>query len=473
MKASRRTGRATAAGARDAGRGATGFFDLCIGDILDGYRSGSMDPVGVARRCIGQVRKYEKRCLAWACFDPVSLMHQARASAERMKAGEPARPFEGIPVGVKDIMNTADFPTQMGSPIWKDFTPGNDARIVFYLKQAGAVIPGKTVTAEFAVHTLGKTLNPHDPSRTPGTSSSGSAAAIATGMVPAALGTQTAGSIVRPASFCGVYGCKPSFGLIPRTGMLKTTDSLDTVGFFALHYADLRRVFGVVRVRGPNYPLSEAALGDRKRQEKPRGRPWRVALVKTHTWEQAHPYARSSLARLAGKLAATGLAEVEEPDLPKGMDRAHEVHATIYNKTLSYYFQDEFRRGELVSPVMKDLMRAGDGIPLDTYMDALREQERMAAAMDRFFGGYDVLVSLATAGEAPPREETERPDPALMWTMTHLPVVCAPAFTSPRGLPFGVQMAARRYNDLLLFRFCDDLRAAGLIPEGANPRVSP
>jgi Asp-tRNA(Asn)/Glu-tRNA(Gln) amidotransferase A subunit family amidase len=120
---------------------------------------------------------------------------------------------------------------------------------------------------------------------------------------------------------------------------------------------------------------------------------------------------------------------------------------------------------------MKDLMRAGERIPNEEYMKALRDQERMAGSMDRFFRDFDILVSLATAGEAPPREEAERPDPALMWTMTHLPVLCAPVFTSPQGLPFGVQIAARRYNDLLLFRFTRDLRSAGLLPEGANPRI--
>src|SRR3990167_8157472 len=191
-----------------------------------------------------------------------------------------ARLLECIPVGVKDIYNTADFPTQMGSPLWKDFTPGNDARAVYHLKRQGANIVGKTVTAEFAVHALDKTLNPYDATRTPGTSSSGSAVAVSMGMVPAATGTQTAGSIVRPASFCGVYGCKPSFGTIPRTGMLKTTDSLDQIGFFTVHAEDLRRLFDSMRVKGENYPISNAALADESRQ-KSKGDKWRVGFART------------------------------------------------------------------------------------------------------------------------------------------------------------------------------------------------
>jgi Asp-tRNA(Asn)/Glu-tRNA(Gln) amidotransferase A subunit family amidase len=163
---------------------------------------------------------------------------------------------------------------------------------------------------------------------------------------------------------------------------------------------------------------------------------------------------------------------VDEPELPAGLDRSHEIHATIYNKTLSYYFREEFRRGELVSPIMQDLIRAGLEIPVDRYRQALRDQERMARDLDRFLRGREILVSLATAGEAPPREVAERPDPALMWTMTHLPVVCAPAFTSPRGLPFGVQVASRRYNDLLLLRFLGRLRALDLVPAASFPALS-
>jgi Asp-tRNA(Asn)/Glu-tRNA(Gln) amidotransferase A subunit family amidase len=450
----------------------SGFFDMSIEDILNGYQQGTLSPLDIAETCIRQTERCEPNTLAWVHFDPDHLRGQAGATAQRIECGLPLRQLEGVPVGIKDIINTCNFPTEMGSPIWKDFTPGNDARVVFYLRQAGAMIPGKTVTAEFAVHTPGKTLNPHDPSRTPGTSSSGSAAAIATGMLPAALGTQTAGSIVRPASFCGIYGCKPSFGLIPRTGLLKTTDSLDTVGFFTLHSCDLERVFNVIHVHGKDYPLSNAALNDRKRQSIPEGRPWNIALVKTHVWEKTYPYAQKSLLDWAARLSDSSTIQVNEARLPEEMSRAHEIHATIYNKTLSYYFKEEFQNATLVSPIMKDLIMQGNHIPVKEYQKALIDQQRLAHAMDDFLKGYDIMISLSTAGEAPPREEAESPDPALMWTMTHLPVISAPVFVSPGGLPFGVQIVARRYNDPLLFRFCRQLRSLDLIPAGPNP-ISP
>jgi Asp-tRNA(Asn)/Glu-tRNA(Gln) amidotransferase A subunit family amidase len=449
----------------------TSFTVSSIADILDGYASGSVTAVDVARICVERVESLDGKYRAWTCFDADNLVRQAAEIDDRIRSGAAVRPLEGIPVGVKDIFNTADFPTQMGSPIWKGFTPGNDARSVFNLKRAGALIPGKTETAEFAVHALGDTVNPHDPLRTPGTSSSGSAVAVALGMVPVALGTQTAGSIVRPASFCGVYGCKPSFGLIPRTGVLKTTDSLDTIGFLVAHSTDLVRVFDALRVHGADYPISNRALADPRRQQRPRPK-WRVGLVRTHVWELAPAYARESLLAWAHRLETLPDVDVVDLELPAEMEAAHEVHATIYDRTLAYYFKQEFKMHELVSPIMYEIIRHGHQISVPQYETALREQERLAASMDELLKGYDIIVSLSTAGAAPLRDEREVPDPALMWTMTHLPVVSAPAFESPGGLPFGVQLAARRYNDYLLFGFVDLLREMQIIPQGAWPPVA-
>lgn len=446
------------------------FADISIGQILASYKSESISPSDVANLCINQVNKYEELYKAWVCFDAETLLKGAKACEVHLKSGL-IRPMEAIPVGVKDIFNTADFPTEMGSPIWRNFTPGNDARVVYQMKMAGALVPGKTVTAEFAVHTLGKTLNPHDVTRNPGTSSSGSAVAVALGMVPAALGTQTAGSIVRPASFCGVYGCKPSFGLIPRTGMLKTTDSLDTVGFFTHYYEDMQRVWDVLRVHGRDYPISHALLNDVARQEKPKNRPWRVAVAKTHVFSLAPDYAQQALDAWVSGLANIPDIEVHYIDLPDIMERAHDIHASIYNKCLAYYFKEEYKKAELVSPIMNELIEAGNKISNEEHQLALRMQVGMAASMDDLLQDYDVMVSLSTAGAAPLREEREIPDSALMWTMTHLPVISVPAFTSPDRLPFGLQLSARRYNDLLLFKFADYLRNANHIPEKAMPAL--
>lgn len=446
------------------------FFDLSIGKIVRLFETGGMSPVDIANWCIEQFNLYERTYQAWEIFGLDQLMDQAQRSERRLLEGNKYRPLEGIPVGVKDIFNTFDFPTQMGSPLWRDFTPGNDARVVFNLRKMGMVVPGKTVTAEFAVHTLGKTKNPHDTTKTPGTSSSGSAVAVATGMVPMALATQTAGSIVRPASFCGIYGCKPSFGLIPRTGILKTTDSLDTVGYFALHYDDLERIFELIRVHGENYPISNKILNDKKRQNNPQNRPWRVVFVRTHTWNDAESYTKTALIEWLNKLGKTDDVDIVEAEPPEIMQKAHTVHSIIYDKMLSNYFKKEYSRHELVSPIMNELIEHGLSIDAVTFKWAVKEQEEMAFQMDRFMKHFDIMITLSTAGDAPLREEREKSDPALMWTMTYLPVISAPVFISPKQLPFGLQLVARRYSDKLLFKFGYFLREHGLIPASSNPK---
>ncbi len=421
-------------------------------------------PESIARHCIEQVQALDGSAHAWVGFNGEALLKAAQTTALRLAQGEPLRPLEAMPVGVKDIFNTTDFPTQMGSPLWAGFTPGNDARAVFNLKRAGGRVPGKTETAEFAVHTLGQTINPWAPDRTPGTSSSGSAVAVALGMVPAALGTQTAGSIVRPASFCGVWGMKPSFGLIPRTGMLKTTDSLDTVGFFASHAADLGRLLDGLRVHGRDFPISDRAFNDTARQAAPTDRPWRVGVVRPHVWAQAPAYAQQALQQWVDRLNADERFEVVDATLPPEMADSHAVHATIYNRALAYYFQAEFQKAELVSPVMNGLIEAGQRTSPAEYAQALDRQVELSRAMEQFTRGYDVLVTLSTAGEAPPRHVEELPDSALMWTLTQLPAISAPVFKSPAGLPFGLQLVARRYNDPLLLKFVAEAIARGHLP---------
>ncbi len=440
------------------------FKQHSIGALHSAMACNRTTPLDVAQQCITQQHHTEAGAKAWVSFDGEKLLAAARTATARLAAGEPLRALEAMPVGVKDIFNTEDFPTQMGSPLWNGFTPGNDARAVFNLKRAGGLVAGKTVTAEFAVHTLGKTLNPWAPERTPGTSSSGSAVAVALGVVPAALGTQTAGSIVRPASFCGVWGMKPSFGLIPRTGMLKTTDSLDTVGFFTGHASDLQRVLDALRVHGRDYPLSDRAFNNTARQAAPEGRPWRVGFVRPHVWQHAPTYAQGALVDWLKAMQADLRFDVVDAVLPEDMAECHPLHATIYNRALAYYFKQEFQRAELVSPVMNALIAAGNKVSVPGYTMALARQIELARLMDRFTQNFDVLVTLSTAGEAPLRDVEERPDSALMWTLAQLPSISAPVFKGPRKLPFGLQIVARRYNDPLLLKFVAEAVRRGHLP---------
>ncbi len=356
------------------------------------------------------------------------------------------------------------------APIWSGFTPGNDARVVHYLRTAGAVIAGKTVTAEFAVHAPGPTENPHRRNFIPGTSSSGSAAAVAAYMVPIALGTQTAGSIIRPASYCGVYGFEPSFGLVPRTGMLKTTDTLDTVGWFARNVDDLRLMFETVRVKGADYPIAEAALNDDVRQTLRNGRRCRIALIRGPKWGDAQDYVKTTVEDFAARLTRTGDFDIEEVAAPAVLAEAHEVHAAIYDRALAYYFKEEFQQKTLVSSQIYDIVTRGNSTTLDTYTEALARQRQLAGAMETLFREYDVVLDMATAGSAlEGLELVDAPDHALIWTLGGLPAVSIPAGRSPDGLPVGIQLVARRYNDRLLFNILQSMAAMDLIPRRTTP----
>ncbi|MBI2030605.1 amidase, partial [Candidatus Kaiserbacteria bacterium] len=203
---------------------------------------------------------------------------------------------------------------------------------------------------------------------------------------------------------------------------------------------------------------------DAGRQTKQAGRPWRIGFVKTHTWELAPQYAKDAMVAFVEKLGKDSDFHVVEATLPERSTRAHVIHETIYNKALSYYFKDEYKQSDFVSKVMQDMIANGHQIQRDEYARALGEQMEFIYDMDEWFADYDILISLSTAGEAPLRDVTETPDPALMWTLAHLPVVSVPQFRSPTGLPFGFQAAARKYNDLLLFNFLDELRVRDVIP---------
>jgi Asp-tRNA(Asn)/Glu-tRNA(Gln) amidotransferase A subunit family amidase len=419
--------------------------------------------------CAAQIEALEGTLDAWAHLALDGALETAAARDRSLAAGEQAGPLHGVPVGIKDIMNTTDMPTQMGSPIWSQFTPGNDARVVYYLRQSGAIIPGKTVTAEFAVHTPGPTRNPHALEHMAGTSSTGSAVAVASYMVPLAIGTQTAGSIIRPASYCGVYGFKPSFGLVPRTGMLKTTDSLDTVGWFARSVQDVALAFETMRVHGADYPVSEHAL-NRSENRLVRGRPWRVAVVRGPKWRDAEGYAQQALLEFAQRLGHEEGIEVSELDLPPSFAEAHEIHAEIYDRTLAYYFKKEYESRTLISHTMYDIIRRGNEITVDEYKHALTRQRSLSAELGDFFRTHDVILTLSTGGEAlEGRESVDRPDNCLIWTLCGAPALSLPIFTGPGGLPFGAQLVARRHGDYLLLAFARLLATRGFVTAAPHP----
>ncbi|MCC6276221.1 MAG: amidase [Leptospiraceae bacterium] len=413
------------------------------------------------------IQKFEHKVHAWVHYDIENLKKEISENDGFLKKKLTGSMLAGLPVGIKDIYNTKAFPTEMGSPTWKNFTPGNNSRVVDLLIQEGALVAGKTVTAEFAVHELNETINPHDFTRTPGTSSSGSAVAVATGMVPYAMGTQTAGSIVRPASFCGIWGMKPSFGLIPRTGILKTTDSLDTVGFLASHGKSLRHILDAIRVKGPDYPFVYKNIDSRGEKPKDKNRPWKVGYVKTHIWDKAEKYAQDKFLDFMKELGTKKDFEVSEIEWNDRISEAHNVHEIIYNKSLSYYFQNEEKAGEHISKIMREMIEVGKIVTPDQYKNALLLQDSISREVGKMLDPFDIAFSLGTSSDAPLRGVHEIPDPSLIWTLSHIPTIAIPVFRSPSGLPLGIQMISRRFNDYMLLQAAEEMIDLNIFPAGS------
>lgn len=430
--------------------------DLCrlsVCEYLTQRQMGNISAVDYALSCANQVERAEEYVGAWAWYDRERFLSDAeQRSCETESAGRQYA-ATGAPLAVKDIFNTADMPTNHGSPIFDDYSPGNDARVVTSMRRAGAVVMGKTVTAELAVHTPGKTRNPIDLSRSCGTSSSGSAAAVAAFMAPWALSSQTAGSTIRPASYCGIYGFKPSFGLLPRTAMLKTTDTLDSVGLMARSVADLLLMFEITRVRGPNYPVVDKEMNDPARAVKRSG-DWRVGIVAGPKSGLEAPAVKTGLEDVARILASAGC-HVEEFTLAADYGAAHAVHETIYRRALAYYFKLEWGKyRSQFSDALAEMIEGGLSITPEDYHAALQSQIHMAAMMDQALKNYDVIISPATADEAPVGADApDVDDHNLIWTMCYLPSLSIPKLKGTTGFPVGLQIASRRFNDYIALDF--------------------
>ncbi len=413
----------------------------------------------IVESLLKRIKEIDPDIRAWEFLDREIIDIQIKKSSglEMLK-----HPLFGIPIGVKDIYNTFDMPTQMGSSIWKDFTPGNDARVVHYLRRNGALILGKTVTAEFAVHYQDITHNPHDLRRSPGTSSSGSAAAVASGMVPIALGSQTAGSIGRPASYCGIYGFKPSFGVLPRIGVLKTTDSLDTLGFFTRSVEDLGLAFDACRVSGENYEFVHRYIDNFQNDP---DRIYRVAVVRHPKYDLASPTALDAFEKWTDRLKDQHI-ELVYTELPDYVNEIYALHQLIYDKALAYYFKDEYAEHSLMSPIFYEIIKEGQKISTEAYRDALEKQSQLSSRFNRWMHSYDVLLTLGTAGEAPLGLTTpDTPDSNLIWTFLGLPTIMMPVLKGENNLPIGALAISKKYQDPLLLEFVKKLKNLSLISD--------
>lgn len=380
---------------------------------------------GVEER-LRRIEELEPRLHAFAWLDDLD---DIRAAAADPRPGA----LSGRLIGVKDVVDTAGIPTECGTPLLRGRIPERSASVVDRIQAAGGILAGKTVTAELAYFTPGPTLNPWDPTRTPGGSSMGSAAAVAAGMVDAAVGTQTNGSVIRPAAFCGCAGYKPSFGIIPRDGILTFSESLDTVGSFGATVADAARLAGV--------------MANRDLRPKPAVRP-RMGVAMTPEWQECAPDLPGRFEEWLRLLEAFG-GTVERTPLPESLAVAMPVHHVIMafeaHRNLGPLVD---RDPELISRRLRDLLEAGAGIGEDRYREAIAARDRAAEEFARWAAPYDAVLTLPTLGEAPSTETTGDPRMCTRWTLIGAPAVSVPAGRGAHNLPLGLQLVGAQATDV-------------------------
>ena len=415
-------------------------------------REGAKTSREVVEACLERIAAFEPEIGAWAHLDAEHALGQADRLDEHKSRGLPLGPLHGLPVGIKDIIDTGDFPTENGTALHAGRTPADDATLVARLRQAGAGILGKTVTTELAVYAPGKTRNPHDPSRTPGGSSSGSAAAVASFMVPLAVGTQTNGSVIRPASFCGVFAFKPTIGLISRHNVLKQSRHFDTIGVFGRTLEDLALIAETLMAyddRDPGMrPIARPRLSSVMAEEPP-AEP-RLAFIRTPVWGQAEESTKNAFRELIEHVGE----RLDIVDLPPLFERAHEDHRKIMEADMALSFAREYSDGkDKLSAVLCEMIERGQAVLATDYNDAVGRIADYNAELDEIFDAYDAILTPSAAGEAPVGlESTGNPAFCTIWSLCGVPALNLPMMQSPNGMPIGVQLLSYRRDDARLFR---------------------
>ena len=429
------------------------LHSLCASEAARLIRDGVISSEQLVEACLARVREIDEQVEAWAFLDTSYALEQARAADDWRQSGRPTGPLHGVPIGVKDIFDTGDMPTENGSVLHAGRTPSRDATAVSRLRAAGAVVMGKTVTTEFAYFAPGKTRNPQNPEHTPGGSSSGSAAAVAAEMVPLALGSQTNGSTIRPASFCGVLGFKPTHGLISRHGILILSRTLDHVGLFARTVEDIallaEQLVGYDEHDPDTRPRARIPFVEVAAEEPPLEPMF--AFVKTPYWERADEETKEGFAELIETLGD----RVEEIELFPSAADAWEWHKTIMDAEMAVNLAREYETGrDRLSAQLRALIERGREVRAVGHQRALAQIRPIHESfIELFEQRYDAILTPAAPGAAPKGlASTGDPSFCTLWTLCGMPAISLPLLEATDSLPIGVQLVGPRDGDARLLR---------------------
>jgi Asp-tRNA(Asn)/Glu-tRNA(Gln) amidotransferase A subunit family amidase len=424
---------------------------LSLIEAADGIKNRRFTAEEYTGALLARIASLDEAIQAWTWLKPEEAIESARRCDRHLRSGGAPGPLQGLPIGVKDIFATAGVPTQMGSPAFTGHIPAESAAVIARLESRGGFVMGKTVTTECAFLHPGKTRNPWNPLHTPGGSSSGSAAAVAAGFVPGALGTQTNGSVIRPAAFCGVVGFKPTQGLIPIAGALTFSHTLDQLGILTRSVEDAAFLAAALADEGARLSGSIPA----------RATPPRLAAVKTPVWDQAEDHAKQNFRETIEALRNGG-AQVEECELPEPFSLAHRAIRTIMAAESALNLEAlALNHAPLLSATLKDFLAEGRGTGAMDYLRAMKLRLNIQTELERFLTRYDAIVTPPTTGEAPATiEQTGNPAFCSIWSLCGVPAITIPAGFGPQGLPLGVQIVGPRGNDgqiLSAARWCEGL----------------
>ena len=424
------------------------IFSISTNDLVAKMREGQISSVEVCKAYIDRINKFEKDVKAWNFFDKKILLEKAEEADEYRKSGKPLGSLHGLPVAVKDIFGTIDMPTECGTVFRKKKSAAQDSEVVNLLKNAGAIVMGKTVTAELAYIHPGKTTNPHDYSRTPGGSSSGSAAVIASQMAPLSIGSQTGGSIVRPASYCGVVGYKPSYGLISRNGALKTSEKLDTVGVFGKSVEAVALLARVLIKKDLYDPATIHFAADsivEASKKDPLFEP-RFIFYKTDKWKNIDKQSRDAFEYFIKKFKKN----IEVFDTPSYFKDIPKQHQIIHETDLANNFQVYYKKDKKkLSKEMRDAIERGLKYSAYDYANAIDFMKQSYQSYGEVFDDYHGVITPSASGVADKGlKSTGSADFQKIWTYLGLPTISLPLLTGENDLPLGVQLVGNKLDDI-------------------------